>query len=294
MGQRKARRIVAGLGGQWVNRYRWPFTTVVSVDLSRCSADDADLAELACLRNLEQLDLRGCRVTDAGLKALRGMLRLWKLSLESTSITDAGLVELAHLTGLRDLNLSRTAVSDAGLQHLVGLTALRQLYLAETQVTDAGMAILARLHRLKDLSLLTTRLGDAGLLALAGLPELESVVVSDTAVTHAGESLFRERRPLVIVAGVADPEREARSTAAPMSACLRPLEPNREEEYLAARLNRLYAAANSMRGRNPRGHESAVQQLAELRESLSEDPERMARVVGLARQLSNGRFEWEL
>lgn len=294
MGQRKVRRIVAGLGGQCVTRYRWPFTTVISVNLSHCSANDADLAELACLRNLEQLDLQGCRVTDAGLKGLRGMLRLWKLSLESTSITDAGLVELAHLTGLRDLNLSRTAVSDAGLQHLVGLTALSQLYLAETQVTDASMAILTRLPRLRDLSLLTTCVGDGGLLALAGLPELESVVVSDTAVTLAGESLFRKRRPLVLVAGVTDPEREARGAAVSLSALLRPPEPNREEEYLAARLNRLYAAANSMRGRNPRGHESAVQQLAELRKSLSEDPERMARVVALARQLSNGRFEWGL
>ncbi len=103
------------------------------------NAEDADLKELAGLKQLRWLCLNNSKVTDAGLKELAGITQLQALNLCGTKLTDAGLKELAGLTQLRSLWLFDTQVTDAGLKELVWLKQLQTLDLRNTKVTDAGV-----------------------------------------------------------------------------------------------------------------------------------------------------------
>src|SRR5262249_25558988 len=61
-----------------------------ALDLSYPGVTDADLEELAGLKNLHTLTLRYSKVTDAGLKKLAGLKNLRNLDLRITQVTDAG------------------------------------------------------------------------------------------------------------------------------------------------------------------------------------------------------------
>ena len=80
--------------------------------------DDACMARLPGLPQLQCLFFDGTQVTDAGLAHLRGLPELRELSLDDTLITDAGLVHLQGLSSLRDFHISGTQVTDAGVQRL--------------------------------------------------------------------------------------------------------------------------------------------------------------------------------
>ena len=92
--------------------------SVVSVDLSKIRATDADLEHVADLRQLQWLYLNGTEVTDRGLAHLNRLDGLTLLHLADTQITDAGLEHLAGLDNLRTLHVSGTAVTDAGMEQL--------------------------------------------------------------------------------------------------------------------------------------------------------------------------------
>ncbi len=71
------------------------------------------------------------------------------------------------------------------------------------------------------------------------------------------------------------------------------MELDAENEAMAVKLNRTFAAANSMRGSRPEGYEGACRQLAALKEELEGDPARMGMVVERAGELSGGTFHWD-
>src|SRR5262249_1028801 len=103
----------------------------------RMPVDDAGLAHLKGLSNLESLMLRGRKeVSDAGVAHLATINSLKGLYLENSKISDEGLASVGKLTGLEPLNLQRTQVGDAGLAHLGGLTCLENMGLDGTKVTD--------------------------------------------------------------------------------------------------------------------------------------------------------------
>src|SRR5687768_221405 len=73
------------------------------------STQDADLQELAGLKQLQALNIEGnyaYGVTEAGLKALAPLTQLQALSLEHTD-TEAGMKDIAALKQLRTLTLGR-------------------------------------------------------------------------------------------------------------------------------------------------------------------------------------------
>lgn len=81
--------------------------------------NDAGLAHLETLVNLESLNLRGgFEVTDAGVTHLARMTSLKVLCLENSQISDGGLTYLRELTALETLSLAHTHIGDAGLAHL--------------------------------------------------------------------------------------------------------------------------------------------------------------------------------
>ena len=105
------------LGGR-VEREKADGKHVIEVVFRAGNVTDADLKELAALKQLQLLDLRGTQVTDTGLKELAALKQLQMLSLCETQVTDTGLKELAALKQLQDLSLLGTKVTDAGVAEL--------------------------------------------------------------------------------------------------------------------------------------------------------------------------------
>jgi internalin A len=115
-----------------------PGHPVVSAYLSGTKVTDADMKDLADLKQLQTLDLRNTSVTDTGLKDLAALTQLRELYLIGTNVTNAGLKEVATLKQLQKLYLVGAKVTDAGLKDLVNLKQLQELNLSDTMVTDAG------------------------------------------------------------------------------------------------------------------------------------------------------------
>ena len=141
------------------------------------STKDADLKELAELKQLQALNIEGnyaYGVTAAGLKALAPLTQLQALSLEHTD-TGAGMKVIAALKQLRTLTLGRLV--DEGLNELAELEHLEALHIISTSVTDAGMKALPRLKGLRTLTILSSGGGvsDAGLSELGGMTQLQSL-----------------------------------------------------------------------------------------------------------------------
>src|SRR5262245_53660354 len=94
--------------------------TPYGLDLSFSRVTDADLSELAGLKQLQALNLAGTKITDAGLKQLPS-IALRHLDLHSTQVTDAAFKQLARFAQLEALFLHRTAVTGAGIGELARL-----------------------------------------------------------------------------------------------------------------------------------------------------------------------------
>jgi serine/threonine protein kinase len=156
-----------------------PLTNLVCRD-STAVSDISSLKEL----KLTTLDLRQANVGDADMKNLAGMKDLQVLSLWQTKVTDVGLKELAGLRNLQQLSLQATAVTDVGLKELAGLDKLVFLDLYSVpRVTDAGLEELAKLKALKHLDLRGTSVTDAGVNKLASvLPSLRIMGPEDRVV----------------------------------------------------------------------------------------------------------------
>jgi serine/threonine protein kinase len=117
---------------------------LTSLEFRQGEVGDADVKNLAGMKDLRVLCLWGTKVTDAGLKELAGLKNLQHLCLQSTGVTDVGLKELAGLDKLVFLDLyALPKVTDAGLEELARLKALKHLDLRGTSVTDAGADKLA-------------------------------------------------------------------------------------------------------------------------------------------------------
>jgi signal transduction histidine kinase len=151
----------------------------ISVNLSWCKLDDADLDCLKCLPQLQELYLSHTDVTDAGLEHLKGLVQLQTLDLSGTKVTDAGL---QHFRGLPELEKLCFWATGGGLKHLRGLPRLRELDLGGTKVTDAGLEHLKGLWQLQELGLSGTEVTDAGLEHLKGLRQLRTLDLSFTLV----------------------------------------------------------------------------------------------------------------
>ncbi len=78
---------------------------------------------------LVELRLGQCAVGDADMPQVAKLKNLHRLFLENTKVTDKGLALLQPLEHIRYLNLSRTQVTPAGIKSLKPFKELRYLYL---------------------------------------------------------------------------------------------------------------------------------------------------------------------
>lgn len=158
-----------------------------AIDLGGASsADDAALAQLDELPQLEALLAAGTGLTDKGLSHLSACKHLTELSLSETAVTAEGLEFLAALPRLTRLYLARTALGPEGTKRLGTLSALTHLSLAGVPLTDADLAPLTRLVHLEWLDLSQTGLSDAALVHLTRLRTLREVNVTGTHLSDAG------------------------------------------------------------------------------------------------------------
>ncbi len=114
----------------------------------RITADlltDADIEELAKLKNLKELSLNACFLDDNDVKIIANLTQLEKLGLAgNTDIKD--ITPLKNLKELTYLDLELTGVED--ISCLDKLTKLTKLSISETKVEDVSV--------LKDLTVLET------------------------------------------------------------------------------------------------------------------------------------------
>ncbi|MGD9719825.1 MAG: hypothetical protein AB7O59_01250 [Pirellulales bacterium] len=135
---------------------------VIEVDLSRTPGNDALIAELAALPDLQSINCSEMRIKGTGLTALSGLRNVHTLFLVGTPLKDNAMPAIAKLTSLRTLHLGRTEITDAGLPALRHLTNLRTLSLGHTAITDAGLVNLRGLHDLSTLIVHHTNVTEAG------------------------------------------------------------------------------------------------------------------------------------
>lgn len=91
---------------------------VVWLNLAGTKVTDAQLKEVAKLKNLSKLHIEKTEITDAGLDALKGLTRLQYLNIYNTKVTDKGLASLEPHKHLRKLYLWQTAVSEDAAKKL--------------------------------------------------------------------------------------------------------------------------------------------------------------------------------
>lgn len=105
---------------------------------------DLDAKKLQLLNgvaeNIVQLNLSRSNVDDAMLAAVAALPNLNRLYLDQTAVTDKGLTHLAKLGLLEYLNLYGTKLTDVGLATLQQLPNLKSVYVWQTGVTEAGVA----------------------------------------------------------------------------------------------------------------------------------------------------------
>jgi hypothetical protein len=170
--------------------------TVEAVDLSAAAGLNAGLEQAAALTSLRRLTLPP-RIDDAGIAALKPLRQLEELDLRThRDLTDAGIAHLAALPGLRRLKLPPQTTDDA-LRSLRPLASLEGLDVSRCRdVTDRGLAEIAALPALKSLSLAGDRgISDAGLAHLAQIPTLTNIRLRNTKVTAEGVAQLKAALP---------------------------------------------------------------------------------------------------
>jgi Leucine-rich repeat (LRR) protein len=160
------------------------FGTVNKIDLREGEVDNALLAHLAALKELQGLDLSNADIDDEGLGHIEH-LPLRELWLQGTDITDASAARLSKMTSLTFLQLNTTQLSDAFLEHLAPLPELENLGLRGTNVTSNGMKYLSRHPQLKRLDVYYTKVDDSGVAHLVDCPLLTYLGLSMTLITDA-------------------------------------------------------------------------------------------------------------
>jgi len=203
-------------GGQNPPRWQWSgqqwqelaaevrLKAVPGLAIEHTDCDDAQLAVLADLAQLQLLILKRTKVTDAGFRHLTKLHGLRHLVLEGESLTGRSLAQLpalhtlelrggnfnsdtaAHLRELKHLTTLRlkyTRFSESGYQDLAAIDQLSQRNRLETLVvagdalTDRALAHLKGLAALRTLRLYLTPVGDQGLRHIQEMPALRQLTI---------------------------------------------------------------------------------------------------------------------
>jgi Leucine-rich repeat (LRR) protein len=150
--------------------------------------NDAMVARLTGLENLDTLALTNSGITDAGVEALvQTFPNLVELDLSSnTNLTGAALKQIAGLAKLERLTLLQNRFNDLHTRRLGKMPQLRSLDLrGNMEAGDMTLEVLGKLPHLTALKHRSTAVTDTGLEGLAGSPSLESLLMQDFVITNA-------------------------------------------------------------------------------------------------------------
>ena len=207
----RAEDAVQRLRGVTTRAKSLPGNSVVEADLPS-TVTDADLVQLAPLKNLLRLKLSGRNVTDKGIEELVNLKKLMALNLSTTSLTDEGLKSLVLLKDLEYLDLRNTKISGAGLKTLTALKSLATVQFEGNGSLDATDLMTLRSLNTRQRSvefvksfggevnfhqsvfdkpvervvLNDAKITDIGLKELAPLKSLEVLSLQNTGITDAG------------------------------------------------------------------------------------------------------------
>lgn len=113
------------------------------IRLDSTKVSDEDLKNLASLEDkLRRINLSHTTISDQGLAQIAKMKQLEQLRLASPHITNAGVAALAGLPHLKHLHLIAVPLTDADLVHLHELKNLQSLYLDGTRGSEQAMTAL--------------------------------------------------------------------------------------------------------------------------------------------------------
>lgn len=154
------------------------------------------IAAIAENKRIKQLAIDGADLDDADLARIGQMTQLEVLFLRRNSFTGAGICDaLPQFRHLRLLDVGMCPVDDDFVSAAAKLPALTQLRLYNTHVSDSGVEALARFGcRLRSISLQSASFSPAALESLAKLPQLQEVFVSSSCFTKEDQDRFEAKR----------------------------------------------------------------------------------------------------
>jgi len=152
---------------------------------------DAGMDHVAKLTNLKILHMFGCdNVTDKGLAKLTALKSLQNLDISHSKLTFAGLASINSMISLTRLDVGELERNGAVL-NLSGLTNLEDLSLgfgpySQDAFNDADLACLANLKKLRWLQIGPRNFTDQGMLYLAGLTNIDRLGLGGAGLTDEG------------------------------------------------------------------------------------------------------------
>lgn len=165
------------------------------LELSDTEINDAGLANLRSLKNLQYLNVSFCGLKGTGLASLAGLKDLRRLDLSSDHLDATVYERIAGFSDLEILVLSRCGLKDAALQEFSKLKGLRELIISSnSDVTDSGIKHLLACRQLRRLDVCNTGVSTAGLVALKALP-LEWLRVDEGLCAAANLAVLKKAFP---------------------------------------------------------------------------------------------------
>jgi hypothetical protein len=165
------------------------FRRVRRIDLSLINAEDADLAQIAAIEELESLDLRNAVISDQGAGLLGPLRNLQTLNLAGSAIGTAGIAKLPN-GNLRSLDLSETRLNDGAIEIIAGWQSLETVSLRSAIASDIAIAELRRLPRLTKLDVSQTAAASETLNAIGGHPNLKHLELDGCPITDEDMELL--------------------------------------------------------------------------------------------------------
>lgn len=161
-------------------------TDLQELHMERTAIGDEGLREIQHINTLEYLDINRTQVTSAGVDYITGNTGMEILRITGIPLTDENMADFAPMTEIRLFESWRNEITDEGLAHMAGWTDLRTANLEDTQITSQGIAYLADLPHLYRINAQDTRLDDEALAILSQSSTLRVLNLIGTDITDAG------------------------------------------------------------------------------------------------------------
>jgi Leucine-rich repeat (LRR) protein len=149
----------------------------VGLEVPQSQSAPTDMANIAGLKNLEELIIDGRQLSDEDLTCIESLSCLRKLSFIGKDVTDRTMASISKLKQLEYFKLYLSSLTKSGLNQLGGLTNLRVLDVSvhpnSRCSADEVRLDLSGLTNLNTLELSGFSLQDADLRSLTGLDHLE-------------------------------------------------------------------------------------------------------------------------